>query len=89
MQLMPYRSSRLKITPKLLTQTPKPAHVHHVIHKDKVLDSDIKSEDDEPHGGDGIRPLTTCQAVLASIVKSLHVLLGASLYLQGVAHLDF
>ena len=66
---MPSRSSRLKITPKLLTQTPKPAHVRHVVHKDKVLDGDIKSEDDEPRGGDGIRLLTTRQAVLASIAS--------------------
>lgn len=50
------------------------------VHKDKDLDSDIESEDDDddeqPRRGDGKRPLTTRQAVLASVVGSSHVSLG-------------
>ncbi len=89
---MPSRSSRLKITLKLPTQTQKPARVRRVVHKDKVLDSDIESEDDDddqPRGGDGKRPLTTRQAVLASVVGSSHVSLGASLHSRDTVHLDF
>jgi hypothetical protein len=60
---MPSRSSWLKITLKLPTQTQEPSRAPHTIHKDKGLDSDIESEDededDQPHGGDGKRPLTT------------------------------
>lgn len=77
---MPPRSSRLKITLKLPAQTQKPApRVRRVIHKDKDLDSDVESEDedDDPRGGEGKRPLTTRQAVLASVVGSSHVSLGA------------
>ncbi len=91
-QLMPSRSLQLKIMLKLPTQTQKPAHVCCVIHKDKVLNSYIESEDnnnDEPHGGDGKRPLITCQAVLVSIIGLSHISLGVSLYSQDMAHLGF
>ncbi|KAH9981561.1 hypothetical protein BJV74DRAFT_879232 [Russula compacta] len=73
----PSRSSRLKITLKLPTQTQKPPRVRRTVHKDKDLDSDIESEDDDddeqPRRGDGKRPLTTRQAVLASVVGASHV----------------
>ena len=84
---MPPRSSRLKITLKLPAQIQKPpARVRRVVHhpKDKDLDSDVESEDEDdddehPRGaGEGKRPLTTRQAVLASVVGSSHVSLGAS-----------
>jgi Ino eighty subunit 2 len=58
--------------------------VRRVVHKDKDFkDSDVESEDDDdddehPRGGEGKRPLTTRQAVLASVVGSSHVSLGAS-----------
>jgi Ino eighty subunit 2 len=73
---MPSRTSRLKITLKLPTQ--KPARVRRAVHKEKDLDSAIESEDDDdqPRGG-AKRPLTTRQAVLASVVGSSHVSLGA------------
>ncbi|KAH9958471.1 hypothetical protein BC827DRAFT_1377666 [Russula dissimulans] len=61
-QTIPSRSSSLKITLKLPTQTQEPSRAPRTIHKDKGLDSDIESEgdeeDDHPHGGDGKRPLT-------------------------------
>ncbi len=92
-QLMPSRLLQLKITLELPTQTQKPAHVRCIVHKDKVLNSNIESEDDndddEPHGGDGKRPLTMHQAVLVSVIGSLHVSLGASLHSQDTAHLGF
>ena len=50
--------------------------------KDKDFkESDVESEDDDdddehPRGGEGKRPLTTRQAVLASVVGSSHVSLG-------------
>jgi Ino eighty subunit 2 len=74
----PSRSSRLKITLKLPTQ--KPARVRRAVHKDKALDSDVESEDDDDDQprGDAKRPLTTRQAVLASVVGSSHVSLGHS-----------
>jgi Ino eighty subunit 2 len=77
---VPPRSSRLKITLKLPAPTQKPVRVRRVVHKDKDLDSDVESEDedDDPRGGEGKRPLTTRQAVLASVVGSSHVSLGAS-----------
>ncbi|KAH9954181.1 hypothetical protein BC827DRAFT_1386900 [Russula dissimulans] len=81
----PSRSSRLKITLKLPTQTQKPPRVPHAIHKDKDMDSDIESEDndedDHPRGGDGKRPLMTHQAVLASVVGSSHFSL-----VQNIVH---
>jgi Ino eighty subunit 2 len=80
-QTTPSRSSRLKITLKLPTQIQKPTRARRAVHKDKALDSDIESEDsdaDRPRGADGKRPLTTRQAVLASVVGSSHVSLGAS-----------
>jgi hypothetical protein len=54
-----------------------------VVHKEKNPDSDVESEEDDdddehPRGGEGKRPLTTRQAVLASVVGSSHVSLGAS-----------
>ena len=54
-----------------------------VVHKEKDPDSDLESEEDDdddepPRGGEGKRPLTTRQAVLASVVGSSHVSLGAS-----------
>jgi Ino eighty subunit 2 len=57
--------------------------VRRVVHKDKDPDSDVESEEDDdddehPRGGEGKRPLTTRQAVLASVVGSSHVSLGAS-----------
>ena len=88
-QTTPSRSSRLKITLKLPTQTQKPTRVRRAVHKDKNLDSDIESEDsddDRPRGIDGKRPLTTRQAVLASVVGSSHVSLGASLRLRDTTH---
>ena len=88
-QTTPSRSSRLKITLKLPTQTQKPTRVRRAVHKDKDLDSDIESEDsdaDRPRGTDGKRPLTTRQAVLASVVGASHVSLGASLRLRDTAH---
>ncbi len=60
-----------------------------IVHKDKDLDSDIESEDEDdddehPRGGEGKRPLTTRQAVLASVVGSSHVSLGTSrIFLSG------
>jgi len=71
-QIAPSRTSRLKITLKLPTQ--KPTRVRRAIHKDKDPDSAVESEDDEdqPRGG-AKRPLTTRQAVLASVVGSSHV----------------
>ncbi|KAI9507129.1 hypothetical protein F5148DRAFT_1276325 [Russula earlei] len=77
-QTTPSRSSRLKITLKLPTQPQKPPRVHRAVPKDKDLDSDIESEDDDddiPRSGNGKRPLTTRQAVLASVVGSSHVAL--------------
>jgi len=76
------RSSRLKITLKLPAQTQKPSRAPRAVHKDKDLDSDIESEDDDEddHPRDGKRPLTTRQAVLASVVGSSHVSLGASMF---------
>jgi Ino eighty subunit 2 len=82
-QTTPSRLSRLKITLKLPTQPQKPARVRRAVHKDKDLNSDVESEDDDdeqPRGADGKRPLTTRQAVLASVVGSSHVSLGASLH---------
>jgi Ino eighty subunit 2 len=67
---MPSRSSRLKITLKLPSQTQKPPHAPHTVHKDSDIESEDYDEDDHPHGRDGKRPLTTCQAVLASVVGS-------------------
>ncbi|KAH9958477.1 hypothetical protein BC827DRAFT_1269530 [Russula dissimulans] len=62
-QTMRSRSSWLNITLKLPTETQEPSRAPRTIHKDKGLDSDIESEDededDQPHGGDGKRPLTT------------------------------
>ncbi|KAH9955062.1 hypothetical protein BC827DRAFT_1271997 [Russula dissimulans] len=77
-QTIPSRSSRLKITLKLPTQT---ENLPRAIHKDKDLDSDIELEDDDdddddPRDGDGKRLLTTRQAALASVVRSSHVSLG-------------
>ncbi|KAH9163804.1 hypothetical protein EDB89DRAFT_1859831 [Lactarius sanguifluus] len=71
-QTAPSRTSRLKITLKLPTQ--KPARVRRAAHKDKDPDSAVESEDDDdqPRGG-AKRPLTTRQAVLASVVGSSHV----------------
>src|SRR5216683_4553318 len=40
----PSHSSRLKITLKLPTQTQKPACVHRIIHKDKVIDGIHRSQ---------------------------------------------
>ena len=75
-QTVPSRTSRLKITLKLPTQ--KPARVRRAVHKEKDIDSGVESEDDDdqPRGG-AKRPLTTRQAVLASVVGSSHVSLGA------------
>ncbi|KAH9039821.1 hypothetical protein EDB85DRAFT_224034 [Lactarius pseudohatsudake] len=75
-QTAPSRTSRLKITLKLPTQ--KPARVRRAAHKEKDPDSAIESEDDDdqPRGG-AKRPLTTRQAVLASVVGSSHVSLDA------------
>ena len=79
---MPPRSSRLKITLKLPAQTQKPPRVRRAATKDKDFkESDVESEDDDdddehPRGGEGKRPLTTRQAVLASVVGSSHVSLG-------------
>ena len=75
-QTVPSRTSRLKITLKLPTQ--KPARVRRAAQKDKDPDSGVESEDDDdqPRGG-AKRPLTTRQAVLASVVGSSHVSLGA------------
>jgi Ino eighty subunit 2 len=90
-QTTPSRSSRLKITLKLPTQTQKPTRVRRAVQKDKSLDSDIESEDsdgDRPRGADGKRPLTTRQAVLASVVGSSHVSLGASLRFTGYRSLS-
>ncbi|KAH9956401.1 hypothetical protein BC827DRAFT_1157755 [Russula dissimulans] len=60
---------------KLPTHSQKPSRAPHA-----VLDGDIQWEDDDgddhPSGGDGKRPLTTCQAILASVVGSSHVSLG-------------
>jgi hypothetical protein len=54
-QALPSRSSWLKITLKLPTQTQEPSRALRTIHKDKDLDSDIESEgeeeDDHPHAG--------------------------------------
>ncbi|KAI0291270.1 hypothetical protein BC826DRAFT_1106026 [Russula brevipes] len=73
-QTTPSRSSRLKITLKLPTQPQKPPRVRRAVHKDKDLDSGIESEDDDDEQPrDGKRPLTTRQAVLASVVGSSHV----------------
>ena len=86
-QTTPSRSSRLKITLKLPTQTQKPIRARRTIHKDKALDSEIESEDsdaDRPRGADGKRPLTTRQAVLASVVGSSHVSLGAYPIVRGI-----
>ena len=86
-QTTPSRSSRLKITLKLPTQTLKPARVRRAVHKDKDLDSDVESEDDDdehPRDADGKRPLTTRQAVLASVVGSSHVSLGTFPHLSRV-----
>ncbi|KAH8984174.1 hypothetical protein EDB86DRAFT_2833594 [Lactarius hatsudake] len=71
-QTAPSRTSRLKITLKLPSQ--KPARVRRAAHKDKDPDSAVESEDDDdqPRGG-AKRPLTTRQAVLASVVGSSHV----------------
>ncbi|KAH9058246.1 hypothetical protein EDB87DRAFT_1743814 [Lactarius vividus] len=71
-QTAPSRTSRLKITLRLPTQ--KPARVRRAAHKDKDPDSAVESEDDDdqPRGG-AKRPLTTRQAVLASVVGSSHV----------------
>lgn len=71
-QTLPPRTSRLKITLKLPVQ--KPARVRRAAHKDKDPDSAVESEDDDdqPRGG-AKRPLTTRQAVLASVVGSSHV----------------
>jgi Ino eighty subunit 2 len=72
----------------LPTQTQKPTRVRRAVHKDKSLDSDVESEDsdgDYPRSTDGKKPLTTRQAVLASVVGSLHISLGASLRLQDTA----
>ncbi|KAH9956404.1 hypothetical protein BC827DRAFT_1378584, partial [Russula dissimulans] len=56
---------------KLPTHSQKPSRAPHA-----VLDGDIQWEDDDgddhPSGGDGKRPLTTCQAILASVVGSSH-----------------
>jgi hypothetical protein len=55
-----------------------------VVYKDKdSKDSDIESEDNDdddehPRSEEGKRPLTTHRAVLASVVGSSHVSLGAS-----------
>jgi hypothetical protein len=57
--------------------------VRRAANKDKDFkESDIESEDEDdddehPRGGEGKRPLTTRQAVLASVVGSSHVSLGA------------
>src|SRR6266851_7329918 len=69
----PSCSSWLKIMLKLPTQTQKLAHIHCIMHKDKVLDSDIESEDDDnkPCGGDGKRLLTMHQAPLP-LLQSQH-----------------
>jgi hypothetical protein len=67
---MPSRSSWLKITLKLPTQTQEPTRALRTIHKDKDLDSDIESEDEEddhPHGGDRKRTLRTRRVVLTSL----------------------
>ncbi|KAH9957714.1 hypothetical protein BC827DRAFT_1378031 [Russula dissimulans] len=69
-QTMPSRSSRLKITLKLPSQTQKPPHAPHTVHKDSDIEPEDYDEDDHTHGRDGKRPLTTCQAVLASVVGS-------------------
>jgi hypothetical protein len=65
---------------KLPTHSQKPSRAPHA-----VLDGDIQWEDDDgddhPSGGDGKRPLTTCQAILASVVGSSHVSLGGFLFL--------
>ena len=53
------------------TQTQKPTRVRHAVHKDQTFDSNMDSEGsdgDRPRGTDGKRPLTTRQAVLASVV---------------------
>ena len=87
-QMTPFCLLQLKIMLKLPTQTQKPTHICCAIHKDKDLDSNIESEDSDanhPCGTDGKRLLTTCQAVLASIVGSSHVSLGASLLLWDMA----
>lgn len=85
-------SSRLKITLKLPAQTQKPPRVvcRIVVHKDKDLGSDVESEDDDdddehPRAGGGKRPLTTRQAVLASVVGSSHISLGTSQTSAGSA----
>ena len=75
MQLMPFHSLQLKITLKLSTQTQKPAHICYIVHKDKVLNSDIESEDDnnaKPHGSNGKRPLTMhhCQTSSVSMAPA-------------------
>jgi Ino eighty subunit 2 len=80
---VPPRSSRLKITLKLPAQTQKPPRVRRAANKDKDFkESDVESEDDDDDDehlrvGEGKRPLTTRQAVLASVVGSSHVSLGA------------
>ncbi|KAF8267480.1 hypothetical protein EI94DRAFT_1321419 [Lactarius quietus] len=75
-QTVPSRTSRLKITLKLPTQ--KPTRVRRAAaQKDKDPDSAIESEDDDDQPRGSKRPLTTRQAVLASVVGSSHVSLGA------------
>ncbi|KAH9962403.1 hypothetical protein BC827DRAFT_219396 [Russula dissimulans] len=76
----PSRSSWLRITLKLPTQTQKPSRAPRAVHKDKDSDSDMESEDDDeydhPHGQGTKQPLTTRQAVLRSIVGFLSRLAG-------------
>ncbi|KAN0137816.1 hypothetical protein V8E53_004300 [Lactarius tabidus] len=70
-QTAPSRTSRLKITLKLPTQ--KPTRVRRSVQKEKDPDSGIESEDDDDQPRGAKRPLTTRQAVLASVVGSSHV----------------
>lgn len=70
-QTAPSRTSRLKITLKLPTQ--KPTRVRRSTQKEKDPDSGVESEDDDDQPRGSKRPLTTRQAVLASVVGSSHV----------------
>jgi hypothetical protein len=66
-------------------KTQKPSRTPHAVHNDKLLDSNIKSENDDddnhPYGRHGKWPLTTHQMVLTGIVRSSYILLGVFLFI--------
>jgi hypothetical protein len=69
--------SRLKLTLKSPLQIQKPPRVCLVVHKDSDFESEDKDDHDaHPRDGEGKWPLTTRQAVLASVVEPSHVSLG-------------